>query len=359
MLLTPTDLAKYPFTPQAAEHVQKLDLRITELDQAEYGAIVERAEQRIQEAIENGVVSDRTTGYSMQRKNTKDDVEILSFPITVVMVVSISDQSLKRRYALAEAKHAYNLLKREDPHKLTAIAHVFNLHPRQVETHVKNPQTTTSEFLLSFVGYLKNISIFHESKWKLVNRRMQHGEVHVTKDEVARLIGEEVRAYIESKLNLKADLALPQDVVNRIEKLKQRHMSLKKMQEEQMPKETVIEAFPPCIKKLRKTALEKGHLSHIERFTLTSFLLNSGMSVDNVIECFRPTSDFSEKMTRYQVEHIAGGRGGGTKYVPPKCDTLSTHGVCPGGDEICEKAWRPLTYYKRKLAAVKPKTTQQ
>ncbi len=358
MLLTPTDLAKYPFTPQAAEHVRKLDLRTTELDQPEYSAVVERAEQRIQEAIEEGLVSDRTN-YSAQQKRTKDDIEILSFPVAVIMVVSVNDQSLKRRYALAEAKHAYNLLKREDPHKLAAIASTFSLNTRQIETQVKNAETTTPEFLLNFDSYLKNASIFHESKWKLVNRRMQNGEVHVTKDEVARLIGEEVRTYVEDKLNLKADLTLPQDITNQIEKLKQRHMSLRKTQEEQMPKETVAEAYPPCIKKLHKTALEKGHLSHIERFTLTSFLLNSGMSVDGVIECFRPTSDFSEKMTRYQVEHIAGGRGGGTKYVPPKCDTLSTHGVCPGGDEICEKAWRPLTYYKRKLATVKPKTTQQ
>jgi DNA primase large subunit len=334
-------------------------LKTTDLDKPEYGAIIARAEQRISEAIEDTLVSDQTTGLAGGGRLTKDEVELLSFPVAVMMIIYLKDKLLKKRYALAEAKRAYHLLRQENEEKITTIAKRFNLSTKQVNTYIKNLETTSSGFYLDFANYLKNTGIFHERKWKLVNRTMQHGEVQVTKDEVARLVAEEIRAHMEEKLDVMTDLELPQDVVDRIEKLRQRHLALRKMQEEEMPKETVVDAFPPCVQKLYKTALEKGHLSHIERFTLTSFLLNAGMPVEKVVECFRPASDFSEKMTRYQVEHIAGGRGAGQKYVPPKCDTLRTHGICTGGDEICERAWRPLRYYQRKIRLMKPQPSPQ
>src|SRR5437867_9778818 len=53
-------------------------------------------------------------------------------------------------------------------------------------------------------------------------------------------------------------------------------------------------------------------------------------------------------MTRYQVEHIAGKRGGRTKCSCPMCTTLKTHGVCYKPDEICTTIRNPLSYYKTK-----------
>jgi DNA primase large subunit len=81
------------------------------------------------------------------------------------------------------------------------------------------------------------------------------------------------------------------------------------------------------------------------------------MTVDNVIDLFRSISDFDERMTRYQVEHIAGTRGSRTRYVPPRCDTLRTHGICISMDEICRKVRHPLTYYRRKLKNIKPEAS--
>jgi DNA primase large subunit len=113
--------------------------------------------------------------------------------------------------------------------------------------------------------------------------------------------------------------------------------------------ETVSEqAFPPCVQALYQAFTSGRHLSHIGRFTLTSFLVNVGMSSEKVIELFRNFSDFNERMTRYQVEHIAGERGSRTQYKPPKCDTLKTHGVCVNPDECCRRIYHPLGYYQRK-----------
>jgi len=331
--------------------VQELDHRTTELGSQEYAKILERAEQRIDEAIKSKQVA-----FPWRLDH---ETELLSFPIAVMMVVSSNDKSLKKTYALAEAKRVYALLKQEDRKKLVALSQLFNWKIIPTEAYNKNLESGTLGFSLDFASYLKNSTIFHESKWKLVNRNMLGGRVLLTADEASRLFAEEVRVNIEKKLDLKMDIGLPLTLVNKVEKLRQLYSDLRKMQEEEMPKEVVIDSFPPCINRLYNTALAQQHLSHIERFALTSFLLNSGMSIEKIVECFRPTSDFSERMTRYQVEHIAGGKGSRTKYKPPTCRTLRTHRLCPGSDKTCEYVLGPLGYYKAKLRAGSPKTPEK
>ena len=279
-----------------------------------------------------------------------DEIEILSFPIAVMMVSTTKDVFLKRRYALAEAKRAYNLLKQENKDKIIQIANTFNWK-------IKPAKSETADFALHFTDFLRNTTGFHETKWKLVNRTMLNGEILLTRDETARLLAEEVRGHIERKLDTKIGLELPPGIANRVELLQQLFWSRKgKMRLEEMPKEIVLDAFPPCIRQLYNTILSGRHLSHVGRFALTTFLINSGMTVDNVVDLFRSLSDFNERMTRYQVEHIAGGRGSRTKYIPPKCDTLRTHGVCPGMDEICRRIRHPLAYYRRKLRIMQTAT---
>jgi DNA primase large subunit len=111
----------------------------------------------------------------------------------------------------------------------------------------------------------------------------------------------------------------------------------------------VLEAFPSCIKGVYDSVSTGRPASHLGRFALTSFLLSVGMSAEDVFKFFRSVSDFNERMTRYQVEHIAGSRGSGTKYTPPNCSTLRTHGICVSPEPECRGAVNPLVCYKRKL----------
>jgi DNA primase large subunit len=324
--------------------VKTLDLKIEELASPEYVTVVNRAEKRIEEAILYARVSERLR---------KGEIEILSFPIAVMMTAATKNPFLKRRYALAEAKRAYNILKLEYKDKILEIAKIFNWKIKQSERQKVPTETTVHDFSLHFTDFLRNTVNFHEKKWKLVNRLMHNGYVYLTKDEASRLIAEEIRIHIEKKLDVKG-LTLPENIVKRVNNLNKLFSRQRgKIRREEMPKEVVIAAFPPCIKELYNTILSGRHISHVGRFALTSFLLNTGMTINNVVDLFRTLSDFNERMTRYQVAHIAGVKGSRTKYIPPKCETLRTHGVCPGMDEICEKIRHPLAYYRRKLRILK------
>jgi len=334
---TKNDMAKYPFLKETAEYVRKLDFKIEDLTSPDFAKILERAEERIEEAILYTIVS---------RKLREEDIEILSFPTAIILAIATENNRVKKRYALAEAKQSYEDLKEEDSERIVVIAQNFGW-----KLAINNEVGIPYEFKLHFTDYLKNLTHLREKKWKLVNRFLSKGNIYLTRNETARLLSEEIRKYIEKRMEIKEVPKLPQKIIEAAEKINKLAVEkLSQTETEPTPKTVRQEAFPPCIKMLHQSISSGHHLSHIGRFTLTSFLINIGMPIENVIELFKNFSDFNERMTRYQVEHIAGERGSRTRYIPPKCDTLKTHGVCANPDTLCQKIRHPLSYYKKKLS---------
>jgi len=332
---TKNDLAKYPFLKEAAEYVKTLDLKIEDLASPEFSKILERAEERVEEAILYAIVT---------RKTQNEEIEILSFPTAIMLATATQTPFIKRRYALAEAKQAYNTMKNEPPEKILAIANNF-----QWKIAINTEKEIPYQFKLHFTDYLKNTTNLREKKWKLINRLLKNGKVYLTLNETARLLSEEIRKHIEKRLEIRDLPELPQKLTGIVVKIKSLTLEkVSKLEMEGIPKTVKRDSFPPCIKALYDAASKGRHISHIGRFTLTSFLVNIGMPTESIIELFKNFSDFNERLTRYQVEHIAGERGSRTKYKPPKCDTLKTHGLCIEPDETCRKISHPLTYYKRK-----------
>lgn len=336
---TKDDLAKYPFLKETTEYVKKLDLKVEDLTNPEFSSILERAEERIEEAILYASVSRRLHNY---------EVEILSFPVATMLVVATENSFIKKRYALSEAKQAYNDMKLESKEKILAITQNF-----EWAINENTRDGTAYEFSVNFTDYLRNITYLRDKKWKLVNRLLSNGNVYLTRNEVARLLSEEIRKHVEKRLEVKELPKFPPKIIELAEKIKK--LSVEKVGKTEMegfPKTIVQPAFPPCIQALYQSFSSGRHLSHVGRFTLTSFLINTGMTPETVVELFKNFSDYNERMTRYQVEHIAGEKGSRTRYIPPKCDTLKTHGVCINPDGLCQSIRHPLSYYKRKIRTV-------
>ena len=49
---TKNDLAKYPFLKETTEYVKRLDLKIEDLTNPEFAKVLERAEERVEKAIQ-------------------------------------------------------------------------------------------------------------------------------------------------------------------------------------------------------------------------------------------------------------------------------------------------------------------
>jgi len=341
------EAAKYPFLTEAAKLVDALNLQIDDLTDPTYKKVLDRATERVVQAIEDGAVDDRLDDYM---------TELLSFPVAVMFVSIKGELFLSRRYALAEAVRVYILLQNEERDKLAQIAREsFGWDLKDSDERYDG---ILYDFRLHFNDYLRSSTSFHEDKWKLVNRIVKNGYVLLTQREVSRLIQGEVETLIKERVSKPIMINLPEPLQRCMERVsKVFDKNRQRLGVEDLPSEVINEAFPPCIRYCMEGLLAGRRASHMERFALTSFLVTVGMPLDSLVDLYTSVTDFDPAMTQYQVEHIAGVKGNRTKYTPPLCDTLRTHGICRNKDDICERVKHPLSYYRikaRRMAYQRP-----
>ena len=334
---TEFDYAKYPFLKEASKHIEKLDLTIEKLVNPENTPILARAQNRLESAIREVNIGGLTQDYR---------TEISSFATAIILAIATKNSLIKKRYALAEAKtaHAQIISSKKPKETILAIARDFGWDIRQEKI---------KDFSLCFTYYLKNASHLHGYEWKLVNQILDSGRVYLNSDKTARLLQEEIKRRIEKRLAVAELKNLPEKMASIASELNKLAQETLGQEMEEFPKVVVQAAFPPCINALYADAAASHHLSHTGRFTLVTFLINIGMSPEALNELFKTFSDYNERLTRYQIEHLAGERGSGTRYTPPQCSVLQTHGVCKGRDDLCRRIYHPLKYYKLKQSSVK------
>jgi DNA primase large subunit len=327
--LSSEDFAKYPFLKQASKQIEELQFTIGTLSSEK--SVFDRAQNRVEKAI-----LEVNTGEAIRDKRA----EISSFAAAIILVIVTKNSWIKKRYALAVAKTAHAQMLAENKGKIFAIAKDFEWDIEE--------GAFGKDFRVGFSFYLKNAAHMHGSEWKLVNQILDKGRVYLNKDKVVRLLQEEVKHRVEKRLDVSEIKNLPEEIKAIAEHSMKLAQEMMGQEIEEMPKVVVQAAFPPCINALYADAAQAHHLSHIGRFTLTSFLVNIGITPEGLNDMFKTFSDYNERLTRYQIEHIAGERGSGTKYTCPQCSVLQTHGVCKNRDEFCRRIYHPLGYYKKK-----------
>jgi DNA primase large subunit len=326
--LSSEDFAKYPFLKQASKQIQDLQFTIGSL--ASEKTVFDRAQERVKKAI-----LDVNTGEMVKDKAT----EISSFAASLILVIATKNSWIKKRFALAVAKTAHaQMLKPKE--KIESIAKDFDWDIAEGKPY--------KDFHIGFSIYLKNSAHMHGSEWKLINQIMDKGTVYLNRDKCIRLLQEEIKRRVEKRLDVSEIKNLPEEITTIAEELMKLAQEIMGQEIEEMPKVVIQAAFPPCINALYADAAQSHHLSHIGRFTLTSFLVNIGMTPEGLNDMYKTFSDYNERLTRYQIEHIAGERGSGTKYTCPQCSVLQTHGVCKNRDALCGSIYHPLKYYQRK-----------
>jgi len=187
-MLTRADLAKYPFLTEAQDYNRQQGFSIDEIAETEFRPVLDRAEQRLEEALSKGRISSQ-----IQDENT----EILSYPVSNLILSLTGEERARKRFALAEAKRAYDLLRLETAEKLEQIATgTFHWKLQRIDVQLGK---RFYNFALGLADYLRNNTHLKEPKWKLSNRILDHGIVFVTHEEAARLLEEEVRTRIDNR----------------------------------------------------------------------------------------------------------------------------------------------------------------
>lgn len=327
-------LARYPFLPGGREYVGEKKLAISDLSSKPYLPVLRRAINRLELAIRYGFVDDRSEEAEM---------EILSFPLAVFLAACISDPSVSKRYAVGESERCFGLLLAEPNLVLERIAgDGFGL---RLKTSRQVLGTYVYDFSLHVSDYLSLTSWFSTPSWKLANKDLYAGWVCLVKTEAAGLLRLQIGKKIQSTIAEAGDVSPPKSLERRLAAI--RNMATEK-REEKPAIGFSLRALPPCIRSMYARLIAGEGLPHFARFTLTSFFLNVGLTPQEILSLFSRLPDFDQHLSQYQIEHIAGRRGGVKRYTSPSCKTLRTHDLC-AETEQCSNTRSPIRMYYRQI----------
>ena len=299
----------------------------------------------------------------------RDDIEVISFYLSLI-VTKAADPWSFRKFIDAEAKRCRKYLLSESDNIVERIAKKLGIMIEYLGnesnrcgkavilgTDLRNgrPIIECYQYRITIPQYIKlTEKLVSDPKWRLVNRYVCDGYVYLVKNDVTRIIEEGVKNYLN---NLISDEEVRSTLSN--EKIKElvnyvlnivkdiRGFTSKEIRERNEALKGIIreEFFPPCIRKLKDALMRGEHLSHHQRFALATFLLNIGADSDYILNLFKNSPDFNEKIARYQIEHLAGMRGSRKKYKVYSCEKMRSLGICIS--ECGTKS--PITYYWREL----------
>jgi len=342
--MSPEELALFPFLKEASEYVEELDFSMDSLmTSIAFESVRRRGFERVMQAF-SGEISKPSFA------NDKEILsELLSYPYARILVSCVNEPAFTRRYALSEAVAAYSILKKsveKDPDFALEIGSDFGIAATESDEHMR----------IYFSDYVRYSLSMRDLSWKLINRHMEHGYVTIQREEFARLLQEAIRKRIEGSLPIpEIPDEIRENCIQQIEELKAKYEEQRQNLGDADLGEVDFALFPPCINKALANVREGINLAHSLRFAMVSFLLNVGMTTDDVVNVFNVSPDFSEEKTRYQVEHIANNQ-----YKTPSCATMQTYGNCIGQNGMCSKIRHPLSYYTTlKIIAAKNKAEEE
>jgi DNA primase large subunit len=327
------DLAKYPFLNEAGEYLRESGFGWEELDRQDMKYIIDRAAERVETEVD-GKIYDKLERY---------EIEILTFVISLVIVKSIGIDGVLRKFALAEARRAEKFLtedlrKQNENKKGSLFMKIFE--------DLFNLRIVVSEdqrlFKVRVVDYLARASHFHEQEWKLINRLVHKGYVYLDADETVRLIRNELSVLIFEKVRAMTLPTLPQSIKSKSDELRLKFLS--RYERRLTPTKT---DYPPCIKHALEVMNKGENLPHSARVMLATYMLAIGKPLDEIVFMFENAPDFNEKITRYQVEHLAGMKGSHTKYSVPSCDKIRNENLCFATAE-CDTLINPVQFGRKK-----------
>ncbi|ABW01664.1 DNA primase large subunit [Caldivirga maquilingensis] len=336
-------VSKYPFTRSGRSIIEEVGIRVSELMSREFEPIVNDALRMLEALIKNG--EHAKLNFSVR------DVAVSRY-IAYVLTASM-DKRIWRRIADSESKIFSNMVKlsylnkpnlecikevaRELELRIIGVGEVSSLVAKRLNLQGQVLMPKPFMYAVSIWDYLRN-SPRNDPNWVLGTRPIIHGYILLTQHDVYRIIEEAVEnkaITMISKLGSNLDLfkELIDSVNDRLKAIEESAPQVRyRVSRRVLPK-----GDPPCVTAIINELKAGGNPSHMARFTLATYMLHRCVAegkereecVDEVLEPFTHAADYNEKITRYQVEHLAGLRGGRKFYTPPSCQELNSLGLCP------------------------------
>jgi DNA primase large subunit len=329
------EIVKYPFLDEAGKYLSDKGFSLEQFgSDPDLKKIVENAFERIITASDGRIFKS-----DLASNNSALPMEIFSFLIAVILLKLSGMNTLIRRFSLAEARRAEKFLEKDLINQKDVKKSKLSLQILQ-ELFSVTVQKNDEHFTIPIADYLKHAINFHEREWKLINRKVVSGKVHLTSHETVRLVRKELDRHIFNKISLSSSPEMIQGFEPYVQKLR----TLAKKFEVKTVEST---EFPPCIKHAIEV-LEKGeNLSHSGRFLLATFLLNKGQTIEQIAPLFKNAPDYNPKVTLYQLKQLSG-ISGTTKYKCPSCEKVKIQNLC-FPVSACDTIINPLQFGRKRV----------
>lgn len=330
-----SELAKYPFLQEASAYIQESKFDFAEFDRPEMIHIINRAVEKLENELKGKIYSNLD----------EYEIEIMTFLVSLLLIKSIGLEEVSKKCSLFEAMRVERFLstdlsiERSSQKKKLLVQKIFqDLFDINIDV-----DSTSSICKLSVPDYLLRASKMYEQEWKLINRSVKDGYVYLDTDEAVRLIRNELSNLIYTRIKNMKVYEVPIIIKSKADELRKKY-SGRYVYRNQFK----ILEYPPCIKHAMEIINKGENLPHSARFMLATYMLAIGKTEEEVIEIFKNSPDYNEKITRYQVEHLAGKKGSHIKYSVPSCDRLRSEDLCFAVKE-CENLINPIQFGRRKL----------
>ncbi|CQR49343.1 DNA primase large subunit [Haloferax massiliensis] len=345
--------ARYPFFAAAREAVESADVAIATLV-AEDAPAVERGVERVERALMEGTVEpDPDEAYGRDTQT-----ELLSYPISRIIVSLVETPAAVDKYARAEADTAYERMLADfdagddDVHgdaraSLDDFLREFDLDGavRAESTRSRNSRRAPDHYWVDVGPYLTYSDTDWGAEWRLVNRSLAGGAVRVTREELSELLREAVRRRVAEGLPF---AVRGSDAGDRLADALKPHVErLRNLLSDRGAVNVVYvdsvdpDHFPPCVEALLARAQDGESLPNEAAFALAAFLVGVGLEPEAVGGV---VGDANAEELEKRATVLADSSG--SQYAPPTCETMQAYDLCVNRDDRCDTIKHPMKYFE-------------
>lgn len=330
----------FPYLDRSGEYLYARGITLESALKSE--EIIEKAVQFVEEALRKPKSRPCVSGQ---------EVEATAARLAVYIVASTANIYVLRRFADSQSKvFTYRLRNTpgiQSPECKLEIAADLGVKAALTRDVVKGSLlAVTHPIAVRWTDYVKYAP--QDPDWAMINKPVVKGWVLLRIDDFERILEEAYETKV-LKLASRDDVGYIANLLSKTDKISPLLDRLRSYRP--VTVKAVSGEMPPCMQAIMDAIRRGENTPHVARFAITTYLLKTGWDVERIVDLFRSSPDFNEKITRYQVQHIAGQIGGKKEYSVPSCETMNSWGLCPTNLGCGVK--NPIQYGRRNSRIVK------